>query len=468
MKNFQFRAHWDKLIADSSIFNDKTYFHLISLIKRLESSDDNDLLVSLAVASSQLGMHSVAYDCLVRALNNSSKNIWPEDLQFLIQTCLQKRDYILAHQILSFFVSNQAISSKKSYIGMSLMALTYWHQGFFRESLYTAILLLHSSRTDIQISQIAQEIPVAFHELGYIVDNTSLRSITDGCFERLLLPLDERLKIMPTQHTESRDQSHFRTFQSRLSLIHEAKHFKTLSCSQKRVRIKAIIHAYCEESFNLFFDNFADKLSCSFEIYLTTSSDLIAAKATSNGFKVEKIPNIGLRDYTSKFITFWDSLDEDQLCLFTHCKNSSSAWMHHANSQLFNKSVISSVLSMNNGISSYNPNQSLLGLLLPSPPPFMPPFIHKNKKFISQILIDAGQPVKNVELSANAFALYPVGNFYYASRAALRPLRELILPYLSSLTEPLPKDGTILHAAERLVAWSASNAGRNVQVIEPF
>jgi hypothetical protein len=468
MESNQFRENWNRLIGASYIFNDRTYIHLINLIERFKNTDDNDLLISLAVASSQLGMHNTAYNSLIRALKKSSAKIWPEDLQFLIQTCLQKRDFIVAHQILDSFVTNLVISRNKSYISMSLLALTYWHQGLFHESLYTAISLLYSTRTNIPISQIAHEIPVAFHEQGFFISNATLSSLTEGCFNRPLLSLDERLNTMPIQQIKSRNKSCFSTFQSPLSLIHEAKHFKELSSLQKRVRIKAIIHAYSEDSFNLFIKNFCGQLISSFEVYLTTSSDLIATKAISHGFKVEIIPNIGLRDYASKFLYFWDLLDEDELCLFTHCKNSSYAGMHHANSQLFSPEVISSIGSFNNRIPSYNADQSLLGLLLPSPPPFMPSHIHNNKKFISQILIDAGHSVKNIELSANAFALYPVGNFYYASRAALRPLRELVLPYLSSLTEPLPRDGTILHAAERLVAWSASNAGRNTEVIEPF
>ena len=54
---------------------------------------------------------------------------------------------------------------------------------------------------------------------------------------------------------------------------------------------------------------------------------------------------------------------------------------------------------------------------------------------------------------------YPLGTMFWARTAALAPLFELGLGWEDYPPEPLPYDGTILHAIERLVTLVARHRG---------
>jgi lipopolysaccharide biosynthesis protein len=54
---------------------------------------------------------------------------------------------------------------------------------------------------------------------------------------------------------------------------------------------------------------------------------------------------------------------------------------------------------------------------------------------------------------------FPIGGMFWARTAALQPLFDLGLGWDDYPQEPLPVDGTILHALERLLPFSADKAG---------
>ena len=54
---------------------------------------------------------------------------------------------------------------------------------------------------------------------------------------------------------------------------------------------------------------------------------------------------------------------------------------------------------------------------------------------------------------------FPVGTMFWARTAALKPLFNLKLGWSDYPEEPLPNDGTILHALERLLPFVAQHAG---------
>lgn len=54
---------------------------------------------------------------------------------------------------------------------------------------------------------------------------------------------------------------------------------------------------------------------------------------------------------------------------------------------------------------------------------------------------------------------FPIGTMFWARPAALKPLLDLKLNWNDFPREPLPIDGTIIHAIERLVGFAASKAG---------
>ncbi len=58
----------------------------------------------------------------------------------------------------------------------------------------------------------------------------------------------------------------------------------------------------------------------------------------------------------------------------------------------------------------------------------------------------------------NAFD-WPVGTMFWARRAALKPMFDLGLDWADYPPEPLPEDGTLLHALERVMPFAAEQAG---------
>jgi lipopolysaccharide biosynthesis protein len=54
---------------------------------------------------------------------------------------------------------------------------------------------------------------------------------------------------------------------------------------------------------------------------------------------------------------------------------------------------------------------------------------------------------------------FPIGSMFWARSKALKPLFELKLQWEDYPEEPLPEDGTILHAIERLLPFAARRAG---------
>ncbi len=54
---------------------------------------------------------------------------------------------------------------------------------------------------------------------------------------------------------------------------------------------------------------------------------------------------------------------------------------------------------------------------------------------------------------------FPIGTMFWARTSALGPLLALGLDWNDYPAEPVPVDGTILHAIERLLPFAARHAG---------
>ncbi|MFZ4687359.1 MAG: rhamnan synthesis F family protein, partial [Hyphomonadaceae bacterium] len=57
---------------------------------------------------------------------------------------------------------------------------------------------------------------------------------------------------------------------------------------------------------------------------------------------------------------------------------------------------------------------------------------------------------------------FPLGTMFWTRPAALRPLLSLDLRWEDYPAEPVPYDGTLLHAIERLLPFSARRAGLEI------
>jgi hypothetical protein len=76
-----------------------------------------------------------------------------------------------------------------------------------------------------------------------------------------------------------------------------------------------------------------------------------------------------------------------------------------------------------------------------------------NEKFVVPYLSNFGMTVfpRNLHI--------PVGAFFWARSEALRPMFDMKLDWSDYPVEPLPYDGTLLHALERLYGLSVNHAG---------
>jgi lipopolysaccharide biosynthesis protein len=81
----------------------------------------------------------------------------------------------------------------------------------------------------------------------------------------------------------------------------------------------------------------------------------------------------------------------------------------------------------------------------------------KNKRFVEAL----GQKLQ-VDTGPTHF-LFPVGTMFWARVESIRPILDLELDWKDYPSEPLPYDGSILHALERLFSLVASaRGGRSV------
>ena len=65
----------------------------------------------------------------------------------------------------------------------------------------------------------------------------------------------------------------------------------------------------------------------------------------------------------------------------------------------------------------------------------------------------------DIPFSGRKHFVFPVGTMFWARSKALRKLFELHLTWSDYPEEPLPYDGTMLHAIERLLPFVTEDAG---------
>lgn len=164
---------------------------------------------------------------------------------------------------------------------------------------------------------------------------------------------------------------------------------------------------------------------------------------------IRVVPNLG-RNVGPLLMYLWQELSEYDLLLHLHGKRSVDSkigdqWMADLLRMLLPNSE--SVLNIRDAFSAC----SKLGLLIPQPSPVIRPHCNWGTNFslCSELLDKLG-----VKLSPFSILAFPAGMMFWCRPIALKYLHEMsktvgILP-----NEPLPIDGTYLHALERLVVHS--------------
>jgi len=234
-------------------------------------------------------------------------------------------------------------------------------------------------------------------------------------------------------------------------------------------RLCAIAHCFHCSSFSeirSIFDNIPGRV----DVFLSTDTIEKASLLNSHFHDWDKgtvnikiILNIG-RDLTSKFIAFDDVLDSYDLSLFVHTKQDdglidANAWRRYLFHNLSGSVDICSSI-----IRAFQDNSDL-GLVFPNHWTPARPWIKYMKNYSIMKELAAQMSFK-----INRFARldFPSGSMFWARPQALRSIRDLKLQITHFPKEPVPKDGTLLHALERLALHSCEQSGfKWLKVVDP-
>ena len=163
--------------------------------------------------------------------------------------------------------------------------------------------------------------------------------------------------------------------------------------------------------------------------------------------EVRICPNRG-RNLGPLLIHLWPELKQEALVLHLHGKRSlendlGDAWLNQLLKRLLPDGDIVLALRQQFHI---DPN---FGLAMPQPPNLIRPYLNwgMNFELASQLAKSMEQPIRR-----DAVLVFPAGGMFWARPAALAPLTQCMDALETLPPEPLPVDGSSLHAIERLVA----------------
>jgi lipopolysaccharide biosynthesis protein len=174
---------------------------------------------------------------------------------------------------------------------------------------------------------------------------------------------------------------------------------------------------------------------------------------------VSIVPNRG-RDL-GPFLTEYDFLDgRYDLVGHVHCKKSPyfGAQFGEVWRQFMWRRLLGSDHPMMDVIARYFETDPTLGLVFPDDPNLVG--WRSNKHLATHLAHRMGM---NIQFP-DAFE-FPVGSMFWCRPAALRPLYALKLSWNDYPSEPLPIDGTMLHAIERLLPFIAEREGYRVAAV---
>ena len=235
--------------------------------------------------------------------------------------------------------------------------------------------------------------------------------------------------------------------------------------------VVVILCFYYKESFDEYFDRIKPVTEIA-DTFLITSSSIvleraqdIALKDQCSKMKVIEKPNRG-RDISALLVTAKDIIKNYKYICFYHDKTSknqhTSEYAHNWEATLFDNTICNHFYVRN--VIDYFKADEQLGLLLPPEP-------LGEYHYFDYWLDNYENTVdlaKNLELNVvpdrneNPIS---VGTTFWARRDALEKLFDYDWKYESFVDEPLPSDGTISHAVERVLPYVVQDAGYTSKIM---
>ncbi len=235
---------------------------------------------------------------------------------------------------------------------------------------------------------------------------------------------------------------------------------ETTSWQQQRIAV--CLHIYYPD----FIEKFLSCLKhfpCQVDVFVTCASEQICrdVKRRYSGLRrVAKlqtvtVPNCG-RNFGPLLVEFGEELLKYDLMCHLHSKKSlysgreQTQWFDYLNQFLFKDlHVVSCLLRLFD-------EHPTLGIYYPTSFWMMPSWVNHwtcNKNFAQEFADNWG-----IDLQDN-FISYPVGGMFWARPQALKPLLERKFSYADFPPEPLPNDGSWLHALERVLGLLVEKGG---------
>lgn len=234
------------------------------------------------------------------------------------------------------------------------------------------------------------------------------------------------------------------------------------SATWRQQKIAIVLHIFYAD----FVSKFAECLErfpTNLDVFVTAASQEIADSSTATFNKIDRVNNVKVavcenrgRNFGPFLVHFSKELLNYDLMCHLHSKKSlysgreQTQWFDYQNQFLLkDKHVTSSVLRLFD-------EREELGIYYPTSFWMMPAWVNHwtcNKPFAQEFVDEWG-----IDISDN-FVNYPVGGMFWARPAALKPLLDNTHQYEDFPPEPLPNDGSKLHALERTLGLLAEKQG---------
>ncbi|GGF84685.1 rhamnan synthesis F family protein [Alteromonas lipolytica] len=226
------------------------------------------------------------------------------------------------------------------------------------------------------------------------------------------------------------------------------------SATWRQQKIAIVLHIFYAD-FVAKFASCLEKFPTEVDVFVTAATQDIANDASATFKKINKVNNVKVtvcenrgRNFGPFLVHFSKELLAYDLMCHLHSKKSlysgreQTQWFDYQNQFLLkDKHVTSSVLRL------FDEHKEL-GLYYPTSFWMMPAWVNHwtcNKPFAKEFIAEWG-----LDISDN-FLTYPVGGMFWARPAALEPLLNKTYQYEDFPAEPLPNDGSKLHALERIL-----------------
>lgn len=238
---------------------------------------------------------------------------------------------------------------------------------------------------------------------------------------------------------------------------------------EKARRVALVMHIYYEDLIDYCY-HYASSMPADTDIYVTTVSEEKKEKILSvfrqipcRKLEVLVVENKG-RDVSALLIGCKDILPQYDLICYAHDKS-----VRHIFPQSKGKSfsyscyegVLASPAYVHNVIETFMENPRL-GLLT-SPPPnhadYYPTIGDEWTRNFDNCVSLAGRLGLNVDMQRDKPPIAPLGSIFWFRPAALRPLLSYGWTYDDFCDEPLPTDGTVSHAIERIHPFVVQHSG---------